>query len=74
MRPFTSLTEDMHMPKLWNSFEQWLMKQFPEATRIVTPFNDPIEKPIEEYQAFLRSLGYQPVAQAVFGKAIEKKQ
>ena len=57
------------MPKLWSSFEKWLMKQFPEATRMVTPFNDPIAKTIEEYQAFLRSLGYEPVAKAAFGKA-----
>ena len=60
------------MPKLWSSFEQWLMKQFPEATRIATPFNDPIAKTIEEYQTFLRKLGYAPIAQAAFGKAVEK--
>jgi hypothetical protein len=60
----------MYMPKLWKSFEKRLYKQFPEATRIVTPFNDPIAKSIEEYQTFLRSLGYKPVAQAVFGKEI----
>ncbi len=67
-----SLAEDMHMPKLWRSFEQWLIKQFPEATRIATPFNDPIANSIEEYQTFLRTLGYTPIAQAAFGKAIEK--
>jgi hypothetical protein len=67
-----SLTEDTHMPKLWKSFEQWLYKQFPDATRIATPFNDPIAKTIEEYQTFLRSLGYAPIAQAAFGKAVEK--
>jgi hypothetical protein len=69
-RNVKSLTEDMHMPKLWSSFEQWLMKQFPEATRIATPFNDPIAKTIEEYQTFLRSLGYEPIAQAAFGKSL----
>jgi hypothetical protein len=63
-----SLTEDMHMPKLWTTFEQWLSRQFPEATQIVTPFNDPIAETIEEYQTFLRSLGYEPIAEAAFGK------
>jgi hypothetical protein len=66
------LPEDEHMKNLWHGFEQWLCKQFPEATRIATPFNDPIAKTIEEYQAFLRTLGYAPIAQAAFGKAIEK--
>jgi hypothetical protein len=70
MRNVKSLTEDLHMPKLWSSFENWLMKQFPEATRIATPFNDPIAKTIEEYQTFLRSLGYEPIAQAAFGKSL----
>ncbi len=70
VRNVTSLTEDLYMQKLWSSFEHWLAKQFPEATRIATPFNDPIAKSIEEYQTFLRSLGYEPVAKAAFGKAI----
>jgi hypothetical protein len=62
----------MHMPKLWTVFEQWLSKQFPEAAQIITPFNDPIAKSIEEYQTFLRSLGYEPVDKAAFGKQINK--
>ena len=70
MRNVTSLTEDLYMQTLWSSFEHWLAKQFPEATRIVTPFNDPIANSIEEYQTFLRSLGYEPVAKAAFGKTI----
>ena len=70
VRNVKSLTEDVYMPKLWRTFEQWLYKRFPEATRIVTPFNDPIAKSIEEYQTFLRSLGYSPIAQAAFGKKI----
>ena len=70
VRNVKSLTEDVHMPKLWSRFEQWLVKQFPEATRIATSFNDPIANSIEEYQTFLRSLGYQPLAKAAFGKSI----
>ncbi len=70
VRNVKSLTDDLYMQKLWSSFEHWLANQFPEATRIATPFNDPIAKSIEEYQAFLRSLGYQPTAKAAFGKSI----
>lgn len=66
------LSDDPHMLKLWQSFEQWLSKQFPDATRIATTFNDPIAHTREEYQAFLRTLGYQPssTAQAAFEKPI----
>ncbi len=70
MRNVKSLAEDMYMQKLWRSFEKWLANQFPEATRIATPFNDPIANSIEEYQTFLRSLGYTPIAQAAFGKTL----
>jgi hypothetical protein len=70
VRNIKSLTEDVYMPKLWQAFEHWLSQQFPEATSMVTPFNDPIAESIEEYQAFLRSLGYTPIAQAAFGKKI----
>jgi hypothetical protein len=62
--------DDPHMRKLWQGVETWLSKQFPEATRIVTPFNDPIAHSIEEYQTFLRSLGYEPIAKAAFGKKL----
>ena len=61
-------SKDTNMQNLWKSFENWLIKQFPEATTLATPFNDPIAESIEEYQAFLRKLGYSPIAQAAFGK------
>ena len=61
---------DPQMRKLWQALEAWLSKQFPEAIRIVTPFNDPIAYSIEEYQTFLRSLSYEPVAKAAFGKKL----
>ena len=70
IRNVKSLTEDMYMQKLWRSFEYWLIKQFPEATSIATPFNDPIANSIDEYQTFLRALDYSPIAEAVFGKTI----
>jgi len=67
MHPFV---DDPHMQKLWQQFERWLVEQFSEATRIVTPFHDPIAETIAEYQTFLRSLGYEPVAKAAFGKTV----
>lgn len=59
---------DPHMPKLWQGFEKWLINQFPQATQIATPFNDPVAESIDEYQGFLRTLGYGPIAEAAFGK------
>ncbi len=63
--------QDTHMKALWQGFERWLLEQFPDAVRMVTPFNDPIAHSIEEYQAFLRSLGFEPVAQKAFGKEVK---
>jgi hypothetical protein len=62
--------DDLHMQKLWKAVEAWLVKQFPQAIRIVTPCNDPIAENIDEYQTFLRSLGYEPVAKSAFGKPV----
>jgi hypothetical protein len=64
------LPEDENMRQLWDGFERWLLKQFPKAKTLATPFNDPIAESIDEYQSFLRSLGYEPVAKAAFGKKI----
>jgi hypothetical protein len=64
------LSEDKNMHKLWKGFEHCLMKKFPEAITMATPFNDPIAKAIEEYQSFLKTLGYSPLAEAAFGKSI----
>jgi len=33
-----------------------------------TPFNNPIAELIDEYQVFLKSLGYSPIVEAVYGK------
>jgi len=48
------------MQQLWQSFEHYLLKQFPQASTLATPFHDPIAESIDEYQAFLKSLGYSP--------------
>ena len=65
------LLEDSNMKALWESFTQFLLGQFPAATRITTPWHDPIFEN-EEYRVFLRSLGYEQVAKAAFGKSIEQ--
>src|SRR6266446_721338 len=64
------LLEDTNMQKLWQSFEHWLIKQFPQASTLATPLNDPIAESIDEYQAFLQSLGYSSLAEAAFCKKI----
>jgi hypothetical protein len=62
--------EDTNMRQLWQGFEHWLCKQFPQARTLATPFNDPIAESIDEYQTFLKSLGYSPIAKAAFGKKL----
>jgi len=64
------LPEDTNMQHLWRAFEHYLLKQFPQATTLATPFNDPIAESIDEYQAFLKTLGYSPLAQGAFGKKV----
>jgi hypothetical protein len=67
------LPEDVNMQNLWKEFEHWLIRQFPHAKTLATPNNDPIGESIEEYQAFLKKLGYSPLAEAAFGKQIRVK-
>jgi hypothetical protein len=67
------LPEDPNMHNLWKRFEHWLLKQFPKATTFATPSNDPIAESIEEYQTFLKKLGYSSIAEAAFGKQIRTK-
>ena len=64
------LPEDANMQHLWQSIEHWLIKQFPKASTLTTPFNDPIAESIDEYQSFLKTLGYTSLAQGAFGKEI----
>jgi hypothetical protein len=42
-----------------------------KAEALVTPFNDPIAESIEEYQSFLKTLGYSPLSKAAYGKNIQ---
>jgi hypothetical protein len=64
------LPEDTNMQKLWQSFEHYLLTKFPKASTLATPFHDPIAESIDEYQAFLKALGYSPIAEAAFGKRV----
>jgi hypothetical protein len=65
--PFST---DANMRQLWKGFERWLIQRFPQATTLATPFNDPIAESIDEYQSFLKTLGYSPIAEAAFGKSV----
>jgi hypothetical protein len=67
------LAEDRNMRKLWQGFEHWLIRQFPQTTTLATPLNDPIAESIDEYQSFLKSLGYMLLAAAAFGKSLHGK-
>ena len=58
------------MQKLWQVFERYLVQKFPQASTLATPFNDPIAESIEEYQAFLKTLGYSPLAESAYGKKV----
>ena len=64
------LAEDENMQKLWMGFERWLFREFPTAETIATPFNDPIAHSIAGYQTFLQVLGYEPIAEAAYGKKV----
>jgi len=59
------------MQALWEGFTRFLHERFPEATRIMTPWQDPIFED-EEYRESLRRLGDEQVAKAAFGKAIPR--
>jgi hypothetical protein len=65
------LLEDPNMRYLWEHVARSLQERFPEATRITTPFHDPLFDN-EEYHQFLSALGYEPVAKAAWGKSIEQ--
>src|SRR6266699_543061 len=64
------LPTDTNMQNLWQSFEHYLLKKFPQASTLATPFHDPIAESIDEYQIFLKTLGYSSLAQGAFGKRI----
>jgi hypothetical protein len=68
-RGSTPLGEDTNMRQLWQHTEQALHAKFPQAEKIVTPFSDPLFE-TKEYQTFLQTIGYEPVAKAAYGKLL----
>jgi len=46
--------------------------QFPHASPLATHFNDSIAASIEAYQAFLKTLGYSPLAEVAYSKKIQQ--
>jgi|SRR5579872_2676897 len=65
----TPLLDNTNMQKLWEHIQKYFARKFPRADRIVTPFDDPLFQK-EEYQAFLTSIGYEPVSKAAYGKLL----
>lgn len=61
---------DPNMAALWRSVESFLAQRFPQAERVVTTAHDPMFE-TAEYQAFLRALGYEQIAQEAYGKKIQ---
>jgi hypothetical protein len=58
------------MAQLWTGFERWLLNQFPEAEKIVTPFANPIWE-AKEYQAFLKARGFKKGHPGTFARLLE---
>jgi hypothetical protein len=65
------ISTDPNTTALWRSVESFLAQQFPRSERVVTTAHDPMFE-TEEYQVFLRALGYEPVATGAYGKKIEQ--
>jgi hypothetical protein len=53
--------------KLWKSFEQYLMKTFPEAKHLTTPLQD---VSYGNFKALLHALGYKKLNYLLFQKKI----
>ncbi len=62
---------DPLLTTVWQGFERVLLEHCPDARTLVTPFDDPNYER-DEYQAFLRSQGYGPIAPAAFGKEVAR--
>jgi hypothetical protein len=59
--------DDANLRLLWQGFEAFLLRQFPDAQQLVTTPDDPLYE-VADYQRFLKSLGYQPLSPQAFGK------
>lgn len=65
--------DDITLITLWRGFEAFLLAQFPQMHRVVTPAAEPGQDR-EAWQDFLRSLGYEKLTHSAFVKKIEHPQ
>lgn len=65
--------DDITLITLWRGFETFLLSQFPQMHRVVTPAAEPGQDR-EAWQDFLRSLGYEKLTHSAFVKKIEQPQ
>jgi hypothetical protein len=63
------LPQDRNMKGLWQAVERYLVSRFPATKQLVTTDKDPMFDD-QEYQHFLRELGYGSVGKALYGKVI----
>ncbi len=61
---------DTNMSQLWTNFERWLLNQYPDTEKFVTPYADPIWE-VKEYQSFLRRRGYKKGTSGIFVKLLK---
>jgi hypothetical protein len=64
--------DDANSYALWEGFERFLAGRFPSAQLIATTHDDPLYE-TAQYQQFLRSMGYQPLTAAAFGKQLSAR-
>lgn len=67
------LLQDANTYALWEGFEKFLTDRFPSAQQLVTTYADPEYEPTEQYQEFLRAMGYQQLNTAAFGKEVRHR-
>lgn len=60
--------EDFVLRSLWLAYERFLLDRFPTAERFLTTWEDEFARP--DWEGFLRTVGYQHTAPAVFAKPV----
>jgi hypothetical protein len=65
--------DDITLTTLWRGFEAFLLAQFPQMHRVVTPAAEPGQDRVA-WHGFLRSLGYEKLTHSAFVKKIEHPQ
>lgn len=66
---------DETLGTLWKGFEEFLLRQFPDARRIASPSWEPIyEDDREAWPGFLEARGYERVDERAFGKVVGENE